>query len=192
MGFKDQIELDLAEMLDTDTFADTVTYDGTSISAIVDTGIELIRDSREDVGMIHVAVSAVPTVSHGDPVVIDSNNWIVTKTLTSDGYLTSVHIQRANSITLSRGGQSCSAIATRHDHTHERYDSYNIVVTTKIREYGIRASAYAPAGTADTPQIGDRITDGSSTFEVLSVPGKPHYDYSDSNRTMLIVRTKEI
>lgn len=99
---KTQMTNDLSIFFDTDDFADTVTYNGVSIPAIVDYGKR--QDGRENDGQdrqtvmatIAVKVASVASPAYRDTVVIGSSTYRVMKPLPlrGDGYIWVLAIER--------------------------------------------------------------------------------------------------
>jgi hypothetical protein len=90
MTIKEQILADNAIFLDTDAFAEQITYNGTPITAVVALGDSSLRGDtferkgRSAVGMIQVSVLDVPKPNTGDVIVHQSVTWKVARILESD------------------------------------------------------------------------------------------------------------
>ena len=196
--FKNQILLDLADMMDGDVFAETITYDGVAILAIVDhEGDTVLLDkTREyneikgpDSAKIWVTKSAVPQVNQAAPVIIGGEYWMVDAELSSDGYLVSIRVLSAQMVTITRGIQSCTALATCRETMYTGTDVYGAFVSIVTRDYGLRASDYKPSGVTSKAELGDKITDNEGVFEVL-IDGVPQFYYKNRSREQIIVHTK--
>lgn len=76
--FTDMIASDLDDvLLNTDEFAQEITYNGTTIKAIVEYGKQKAKDSIMFDAMITVKASDVPSPAYRDPVVIGSDTYRV-------------------------------------------------------------------------------------------------------------------
>lgn len=100
MAFSDALTNDLATFYNTDEFAVTVTYDGTSITADVmygDSGKD--RDYNKDFSVtkavLRVKQSDVTNPAYRDTVIIGSNTWYVQREIQGDGYDWVIGIERA-------------------------------------------------------------------------------------------------
>ena len=89
MSLSDQFTTDLSIFYDTDESAVTVTYNGASISAIVDYKANLdnagSRGSAMATAEMSVRASDVAAPAYRDTVVIDSVTWKVLRILSGDG-----------------------------------------------------------------------------------------------------------
>lgn len=89
MTLSDQLTSDLSIFYDTDEFAETVTYNGSAIPAIVDYKTNLddagSRGSAMAIAEISVRASDVAAPAYRDTVVIGSVTWKVRRTLSGDG-----------------------------------------------------------------------------------------------------------
>ena len=96
MTFKDQLTTDLSVFFNTDEFAQTVTYKGTPIAAIVDYGENPGKegDALITLGTLTVKASDVPSPAYRDTVVIGSNTWRVRGVISGDGYIWKLSIYR--------------------------------------------------------------------------------------------------
>lgn len=96
MTLNSQLSTDLAVFFETDEFAQSVTYAGTAINALVLFNENLdaagSRDSAMAIGEIWVKVSDVALPAYRDVVVIGSDTWNVRRILFGDGYIWKVEI----------------------------------------------------------------------------------------------------
>ncbi len=91
MGLKDQLAHDASSViLNIDEFAETVVYNGTSIRAIVELGVEqtpgntFASDGESDRATITVLVADVPDPVRGDKIETSLKTWEVVRVLASD------------------------------------------------------------------------------------------------------------
>lgn len=91
MGLKDQLAHDASSvMFNTDEFAEDVLYNGTSIRAIVELGVEqtpgntFSSDGESDRATIMVLAVDVPTPMRGDTIETSLKTWEVVRVLASD------------------------------------------------------------------------------------------------------------
>ena len=91
MGLKDQLAHDASSvMFNTDEFAEDVLYNGTSIRAIVELGVEqtpgntFASDGESDRATITVLVANVPDPVRGDKIETSLKTWEVVRVLASD------------------------------------------------------------------------------------------------------------
>lgn len=88
MTFLAQLHEDMAHMLDTDVFAETVTYNGAAISAVIiikeSAQVEGKHNKMVDTAEAFVRVADVAEPAYRDTIVADGRTWNVAKTLDSD------------------------------------------------------------------------------------------------------------
>ena len=90
MTLKTQTKADNAIFLDTDAFAEQITYNGAQITAVVAIGDSAIRGDtfehkgRSAIGTIQVSAIDVPNPDTGDKVIYNSVTWEVSRILESD------------------------------------------------------------------------------------------------------------
>lgn len=91
-----QITSDLATVFDTDEFAQAVTYNGTSINAIVDYGEDQDTNDADSItkATIFVKVSNVTLPVYRDTVIINSITWEVLNIAEGDGYIWKLNLYR--------------------------------------------------------------------------------------------------
>ena len=77
MTFASQLSSDLSAFLNTSEFAETVSYNSTSISAIFDTEGQRPADYFGDFAVLYVSASDVASPSYRDTVVIGGETWKV-------------------------------------------------------------------------------------------------------------------
>ena len=90
MTFKTQMAADLLDMLDTDVFADTVSYNSAPISAVVQVEDSLVVDGKHykmvERATAFVPASAVPAPAYRDTLVdADGTTWTVAKVIETAG-----------------------------------------------------------------------------------------------------------
>lgn len=99
MSFATALTQDLSTFFETEEFATTVTYDGSSVSAIIDYGdsgrnVEYNRDFKADRGTLYLKVSDVAKPSYRDEVVISGDTWYVMREIESKGTIWEIGIER--------------------------------------------------------------------------------------------------
>lgn len=90
----DIIQSDLDDVFfDTDEFAQSVTYNGTSIDALVEYGVDLTQSfndgwqkSGASLVTIEVKASDVPSPAYQDAVIIGATTYAVSNVKSGDGY----------------------------------------------------------------------------------------------------------
>ena len=86
------------------------------------------------------------------------------------------------------------AIATLGETRSEEYQSEEMVVTVRFRDFFIDVKEYVIGGELTTPQPDDQIDETIDglvvTFQVLPVAGEPNR-FSDSSRTIWRIHTRE-
>jgi len=96
MTLSEMITNDLARVFDTDEMAETVTYGGSEISAIV--SHEADPDERDGgraaAVILRVKVSDVASPAYRDSVVIGSDTWRVKQVLGGDGNIWRLQLER--------------------------------------------------------------------------------------------------
>lgn len=97
------------------------------------------------------------------------------------------HLTRTVTYTPTGGGQPIELDATVGFNRFEMQDPSGVLHSVSSRDYLIRAEDLP-----GEPAVGDRITDGEGTFEVLEPNGEPHWRWSDEVRTVYRVHTKEV
>jgi len=104
MTLKSNMATALDVIWGTDYFGETVTYDGESITAIVDYGQELDDGPASAMAKceIEVKVADVASPAHRDPVVIGSDTWRVEHVIESDWYSHRLALERDERPTFRR------------------------------------------------------------------------------------------
>ena len=94
MSFESQATADLAACFN--EFAETVTYNGSSISAVVDyeESIDEQQNSTITNASLTVKASDVTSPTYRDVVVIDSVTWHVRRIVYGDGYIWELDLMR--------------------------------------------------------------------------------------------------
>ena len=87
MTLKTQMTSDLSTFFNTDEFAETVSYNGSDISGVVDFGEDLNEqsDGLQAVATLYIKKSDVADPNYRDTVVIDSVTWRVSRVSEGDG-----------------------------------------------------------------------------------------------------------
>lgn len=99
MSFLSMVEDDLTTFFNDEEHGVSVTYAGTSITAVVDYGdsgrdVEYNRDFKATKATLKVKASDVTQPDYRDAVVIGSNTWYVQRVINGDGYWWVVGIER--------------------------------------------------------------------------------------------------
>ncbi len=96
MTLRTQMATDLADVFDTDTFAETVTYAGSSVTGIVDYGEdqELDTDATATRATLYVRASEVADPTYRDEVVIGSDTWYVLRVVQGDADVWELELMR--------------------------------------------------------------------------------------------------
>jgi len=100
MAFSDAQTTDLATVMSTDYFGETVTYAGSSVPAIVDRGENLAdvsggtEGARNAEARIWVRTSDVSAPAYRDAVVIDSVTWYVLRVVSGAGGMWTIDLFR--------------------------------------------------------------------------------------------------
>jgi len=89
MTFKTDMTTDLSVLFNTDEFAETVTYSGEDISAVVDYGLDqdMGDEATVDRALLCVKQSDVSSPAYRDAVVIGTATWYVKNVKSGDGYV---------------------------------------------------------------------------------------------------------
>lgn len=93
----------------------------------------------------------------------------------------------ATDITYIRGGTSLSITATRGA-AGRQIDQLTGIISWHDQDWLIPASVL----TTGDPRIGDKIVEGTSTYEVLPPTGEDCWRWSDNNETIYRIHTKRI
>ena len=98
MGIRDNMEAALDNLFSTDGLGESITYNGDSITAIVDPSKDVLDETsghrRVIRRSIEVGVSDVATPAYRDAVVIDSETWRVLEIEASDWYSHTLILER--------------------------------------------------------------------------------------------------
>lgn len=96
MTLKDQITSDLSTFFNADEFAETVSYNGSDISGVVDFGEDLNEqsDGLQAVATVFVKKSDVVDPDYRDTVVIDTVTWHVSNIQEGDSDVWKLNITR--------------------------------------------------------------------------------------------------
>lgn len=95
-------------------------------------------------------------------------------------------------VTLRRGAASSAALVatwSQHDYDITEPDGFSTLVQS--RDYVLKAAETMIAGAVITPRAGDRIVDGSETFELMTLGKRPAAELLPGNYRWL-VHTKRI
>jgi hypothetical protein len=95
----------------------------------------------------------------------------------------------ATAITYTRGATSLSLTASAGQPPAAVVESSGLVTEVVIRDYLIEA---ADITALSDPLTGDRITEGTRTFEVLPLGGEGCWRWHDPGQTTYRVHTKEV
>ena len=90
---------DLSTFFNTDEFAETVSYNGSDISGVVDFGEDLNEqsDGLQAVATLYIKKSDVADPNYRDTVVIDSVTWRVSRVSEGDGAVWKLGLTRDES-----------------------------------------------------------------------------------------------
>ena len=114
------------------------------------------------------------------------NDWLNAKTKSHMSHL----------VTYSRGVASVSLKATDGEDFSEQRDDYGMIVANRSRDFLIAAADLIISGSVVEPDRGDYITateNGKSVvYEVIAPGSEIHFRYSDPERKMLRIHTKQI
>ena len=96
MTFKTNIASDISSFFNDDEFAETITYAGSSITAVVSHEEKPAQESGSTVqkATLFVKVSDVATPAYRDAIVIGSDTWYMQGRLNGDGYVWELAIER--------------------------------------------------------------------------------------------------
>jgi len=96
MVLTDAFTSDTAVFFDTDEHAQTVTYAGSEIAAVVDYGERLgdVGGGKRTEARLFIKVSDVAEPAYRDVVVIGSNTFYVQNRIAGDGYIWELEIAR--------------------------------------------------------------------------------------------------
>ena len=98
MTFDELREFDAESvLLNLDEFAETISYKGVDIRAVVDFGPDLAVDlpaGGSADAVITVSRADVPLARNADEVVIRGNQWLAEYEISSDGYLVDIAVRR--------------------------------------------------------------------------------------------------
>lgn len=102
------------------------------------------------------------------------------------------HTFLTTEVIYSRGDESVTLLATVGKTLFRGEDQYGRLMYTHSRDYLLRATDLVFGESQVIPELGDRITDGESTYEVLAPNGEPHWRWSDPHQGTIRIHTKEI
>lgn len=95
-------------------------------------------------------------------------------------------------ITYTRGVASVVIRALRGQTQLGEQSADGIVSVTNSSDYFVLASDLVLSGSAVLPARGDTITDGGETFTVLCLASEPQWRYTDHERVIIRIHTKEL
>lgn len=98
----------------------------------------------------------------------------------------------AREVTYSRASQTLTLAATIGRSEFEITDSNGIQTSLQSRDYIISAEDFTLSTSANEPQAGDRITDGTMTCEVMSPGGEQPWRWCDGHHKQMRIHTKVI
>lgn len=87
--------------------------------------------------------------------------------------------------------QSVSLSALLGETLHQIEREGEVIDEIKSRDFLVLSSELKLGGSEVTPERFDTITEGSKTFSVLAVDNEPHFRYTESNRSVIRIHTKE-
>ena len=99
---------------------------------------------------------------------------------------------RGVSVTLQRGGDSVDKDAVVGRSVFEVLDDQGGAVTHETTDFLIEAALYDFGSGAVEPEKYDRVTWGGRTYESSSPGGTRVFDYSDSGRSLIRLRTTQV
>lgn len=96
MSLKDEMAADLSIFFNSAEFAESVTYNGSAILAIINRQAEptFIGDNIADYAEILIKKSDVASPAYQDIIQFDSATWIVENIQRSDGLITKLKIRK--------------------------------------------------------------------------------------------------
>lgn len=99
----------------------------------------------------------------------------------------------AHSIEYRRAGYDALEISASVGQSNfEEASDYGVLIKTETRDYLVLASLIVYDAAVSEPRRGDVVKDGGILYEVLAVANEPCFRYSDPDRKMLRIHTKEI
>lgn len=102
------------------------------------------------------------------------------------------HTFLTTEVTYSRGEGSVTLLATVGKTLFKGEDQYGRLVYYTSRDYLVRSTDLVIGESQVIPEVGDHITDGACTYEVLAPNGEPHWRWSDVNQGTMRIHTKEV
>lgn len=107
--------------------------------------------------------------------------------------LNRIREQRGVTVTYARGSATVTLAATvgKTGQNQDIAPEGGVVIRTGVRDYIISAASLILSGSLTAPQRGDKITEGSSIYEVMPL-GEDCFRYCDSGRTQLRIHTHQI
>ena len=87
-----------------------------------------------------------------------------------------------------RGVDSHTVEAVLGQTNYDVVDEYGGRVGAQVADFLVRAEAFP----FDTPQPGDQIVYDGVVYEVMDLAGQGHWRWSDPDRTMLRIHTREV
>jgi len=93
-----------------------------------------------------------------------------------------------DSVTYARASVSLTVNATKGKTDYSQTDSNGFIVQSEAVDFLISVDDL----TLGVPEIGDKITDSVTVYEVQSLPGIGHYKYSDSFGKTYRIHTRAI
>jgi hypothetical protein len=96
-------------------------------------------------------------------------------------------------VLLSRGAQTGSALAVQTRRPYEAQEESGLVTVVLSEDFLVAAADYQIGGAAVEPAVGDRIEIVSGdVFEVVPLAGGYHFDWRDAAKTEMRVHTKRV
>lgn len=98
-------------------------------------------------------------------------------------------LHASRDVTYARGADSVTVAATKGQSRFEVTDDTG-TSTLLSEDFIIAPALLVLDGTTVLPEPGDRITDGGVVYEVMAIPGEPHWRYTDQYRHQVRIHTK--
>lgn len=97
----------------------------------------------------------------------------------------------STSITITRGLDSVDLSVIPGETAYESERDGEAIYNFNSRDFLILASEFILDGSVTTPQRGDVVTEGSTTFQSLGRGSDQNWEYTDPTKTVIRLRTKE-
>lgn len=102
------------------------------------------------------------------------------------------HTNGGKTVVYQSGRAECSLVAVPAQTLAELELGDGVIRTAKLADWIVKASDLILRNEQATPQVGDRIIDGATTYEVMHLTGGQHYEKIGMSNLYWRIHSREV